>query len=197
MSKRKSDKYRNYASLDKTQLQEGYSACLENAARLIDDAKELGKDRFFRTGYLSLLLASEELGKAILLYIGQTLGNRNDWNQWWSDYHEHSKKQAWSMLALTFPEDLYKGYKALQLTEDNSQTKTTSDDTAGKKVAQLRMKAMYVDFDLKNRKFVSPPTDNEIESLFQEELPYAERMLAYLLAKKWEDKCPPPGITLA
>src|SRR5690242_19194470 len=85
-------------SLDKEQLRLAHQACLQNAERLIEDAKLLGREGRYRSGYLILLLASEELGKAIWLRIGQTVDPAK-WQQWWKSYFSHADKQAASILA--------------------------------------------------------------------------------------------------
>ncbi len=73
-------KYNELPPLDKEQLRQGHREPLQNAKRLIEDAKLLGQHERYRAGYLILLLASEELGKAIWLRIAQTV-DADKWGQ--------------------------------------------------------------------------------------------------------------------
>ncbi|HZT35031.1 MAG TPA: AbiV family abortive infection protein, partial [Nitrososphaera sp.] len=85
--------------LNKEQLRQGHRKCLHNAKRLIGDAQLLGQHERYRAGYIILLLASEELGKAIWLRIGQTVEGEEKWQRWWRSYLSHADKHAASILA--------------------------------------------------------------------------------------------------
>jgi len=57
-----------YPPLGRTTLRDGYKLCVGNATRLMSDVWEFMDSGRYRSGYLILSLALEELGNAIQLY---------------------------------------------------------------------------------------------------------------------------------
>jgi AbiV family abortive infection protein len=156
--------------LTREQLGQGHRECLQNAKRLIEDAQLLGRHERYRAGYLVLLLASEELGKAIWLRIGQSV-EAHKWREWWRSYFSHADKQAAGILAWAQAND-WEEY------ERNWHEIHKRIDKAAARVAVLREKIMYVNFD--EGKFISPLEDNEIKKDFNEELKFSEWLLKWL-----------------
>jgi AbiV family abortive infection protein len=70
------------STLNRAQLTQGREEGLCNAKRLIEDAKLLGQHERYRLAYMALLLASEEMGRAIWLQIG--LGASEHYYKLWS-----------------------------------------------------------------------------------------------------------------
>jgi len=157
-------------SLTKEQLRQGHTECLQNAKRLIEDAKLLSQHERYRAGYIILLLASEELGKAIWLRIGQTV-NADKWQQWWRSYLSHADKQAAAILAWAQANEL-------EEYEKDWRSIHRKIDKAAARLTATREKAMYVDFE--KGKFVPPLEDNEIKKEFKEELAFAEWLWKWL-----------------
>jgi len=158
--------YDKYPVLNSTILEYGRVACVENARRLIRDAKELGSVLSYRTGYLLLLLACEELGKAVHLALYPERTIRNDWSKWWREFFSHAMKQRSSWLPLIFPKNRL-GFESAIM-------------KAGEKMAKLREEMTYVDFDLEGWRFTSPPGDIALQDLFEQEMSYVNRVLEKL-----------------
>jgi len=170
MGKRRYERYADYPTLDKEHLYQGHQACLTNARRLIEDAKLLGLNRNFRAGYLIVQLACEELGKAIWLRIAQTRTTREQWNEWWGDFHSHPEKHAASILAWEQANGRDNPWREA--------IKRISDE--GKQAAKFREQVMYVNFKKNEMKFVSPPEDGEVKKHFEEKLTFTEWLVEWL-----------------
>ena len=142
-------KYKEYPPLDRTRLRHGYQLCLGNASGLINDATMLREAGSLRTAYLILLLAVEELRNAMQLYEAGCSGVQ-DWEEWWGNYFNHPKEQE-----------------------------SGGVEEADERLARGREELLYVDFDRKDEKFVSPreDEDSELLKLFEREAAYAEGIL--------------------
>ena len=140
-----------------------------NAQRLIEDAKVLSQYERYRAGYIILLLASEELGKAIWLRIGQTV-----------DETTGSSGGDISVILINKQRAYLHGHRLIngKSMKWRSINKRIAD--ASKRIAATREKSMYVDFDFEKGKFVSPLEDNEIKKDFNEELRFAEWLWKWL-----------------
>ncbi len=85
--------YKEYPPLDRTRLRQGYHLCLENARSLMNDALRLKEAGSLRPAYLIVLLAVEELRKAVQLHEAGRSKVQN-WEAWWERYVNHPGEQG-------------------------------------------------------------------------------------------------------
>ena len=123
--------YGEYPPLDMSGLRNGYKMCVGNARRLIDDARTLGDAGRFRTAYLVLVLAMEELGDAVQLYEAGRSGVQ-DWEEWWGCYFSHPKAHGSASIEIPGMEKV------------------------GERLTRIDDDLVYVDFDKNNKRFMSP-----------------------------------------
>jgi hypothetical protein len=159
-------KYREYPSLDRTRLRNGYQLCLRNASGLMNDATMLKEAGSLRTAYVVLLLAVEELRNAMQLYEAGCSEVQN-WEEWWGRYFNHPKEQGSTSL------------------------ETGEVEEADERLSRDREELLYVDFDRKDEKFLPPREgqDSELLRLFEKEALYAEGILKALppyAFERWE-----------
>jgi AbiV len=149
--------------VDRTRLRDGYQMCLANARRLINDATMLREAGRFRTAYLILFVAVEELGKAMQLYEAGRSGVHN-WKEWWSRYFSHPREQESASLEIV------------------------GTEVVGERFAQVREELMYVNFDEKDERFISPREDDdpELVKLFEQETARAEDIMKALPSYAFE-----------
>ena len=152
--------------LDRSALRDGYTLCVENATRLIADARTLKDARRYRSAYLILSLALEELGGALQLYEAGGVGVSN-WEEWWRRYESH-------------PREL--GSPALDLARM---------EKADERFALMRDELVYVEFDTHLGAFMPPRADDDpdLHELFDIDAAYAETLLNALPThafERWE-----------
>jgi len=155
-----------YPPLGRKTLRDGYKLCVGNATRLMSDVWEFMDSGRYRSGYLILSLALEELGNAIQLYEAGCSGVE-DWKAWWLRYVSHPKKLESKLLELPRVEG----------TDDRFNV--------------VRDQLVYVDFDRKDARFKAPreDEDSELVELFEAEAAYADAVLKALPAhafERWE-----------
>jgi AbiV family abortive infection protein len=155
-----------YPSLDRPGLREGYKMCVENARRLIADARVLTNASRYRSADLILRLALEELGNAIQLYEAGRSGVQ-DWEAWWTRYFSHPKSLESTSLGIATWEQ------------------------AGDQFGVTREDLVYVGFDKNDGRFVAPLQDNdsELPASFDKKAVYAEEVLRALPShafERWE-----------
>ena len=158
--------YGEYPPLDMPGLRDGYKMCVGNARRLIDDARTLRDAGRFRTAYLVLVLAMEELGDAVQLYEAGRSGVQ-DWEEWWGCYFSHPKAHGSASIEIPGMEKV------------------------GERFTRIDDDLVYVDFDKNNKRFMSPREDGDREllELFEKEAAYAENVLKALPShafERWE-----------
>jgi hypothetical protein len=158
-------KYREYPSLDRTQLRNGYQLCLGNATGLMNDAAMMREAGSLRTAYLILLLAVEELRNATQLYEAGC-SEVQDWEEWWGRYFKHPKEQS-------------------------TPRETGGEKEADERLSRGSEELLYVDFDRKDEKFIPPREgqDSELLKLVEKETAYAEGILKALAPhafERWE-----------
>ena len=156
-------------ALSRGQLSEGHRACRENSQRLIADARILIEAGRYRAGYMTVLLASEELGKAVVMRLG-LMTERGGWKTWSEcrkNYYDHPTKHAAAIL-----------YYAEAAGRADEVDVLRRLDEAGRRVATFRERIMYVDFD--GSSFYSPPSESEMEGACRDELEFAEWLLREL-----------------
>jgi hypothetical protein len=158
-------KYREYPSLDRTQLRNGYQLCLGNATGLMNDATMMREAGSLRTAYLILLLAVEELRNATQLYEAGC-SEVQDWEEWWGRYFKHPKEQSTPL-------------------------ETGGEKEADERLSRGSEELLYVDFDRKDEKFIPPREgqDSELLKLVEKETAYAEGILKALAPhafERWE-----------
>jgi len=134
---------RNYdKSVTLEALAEGHCNSVGNARRLIDDGEILIKCERYLGAINSFMLATEELAKAHL--IDQTIA------------FSHNDKKKWKWFWNAFP----KHKEKIRLLNYSFHWKSNHDkEEFGKKVNYLmskRLESIYVDFDTKDEKFLSP-----------------------------------------
>lgn len=153
--------YEGYPALDRTRLKDGYKMCIGNAGRLMNDASLLKEAGRFRSAYLILHLAVEELGCATQLYDAGRSGVQ-DWSAWWGRYLGHSKGKGAS----------------------GGETAPLPDEEPERTYQRL----MYVDFDRNDEAFLSPliDEDSELRRLFEEKAAAAEGILKALPSYAFE-----------
>ena len=159
-------KYKEYPPLDRTRLRQGYHLCLENARSLINDATKLREAGNLRPAYLILLLAVEELRKAMQLYEAGRSEVQN-WEAWWGRYFSHPKEQG------------------------SMSPETGGVEQAGERLPRGSEELLCVDFDRKDEKFVPPreDQDSELLKLFEKEAAHAEGIIKALPSyafERWE-----------
>lgn len=158
--------YGAYPSLDRTALRNGYKLCVENAQRLLPDAKALAEAGRYRSAHRILLLALEELGSALQLYeAGRS--EVQDWEAWWRRYFSHPKDLQSASLGIARREE--------------------ADERFGLASEEI----VHVNFDKKHGKFTSPVDDEnpELVAFFEKEAAYAESVLKALPShafERWE-----------
>jgi AbiV len=147
--------YEGYPALDRTRLRDGYKMCIGNAGRLMNDANLLKEAGRFRSAYLIVHLAVEELGCATQLYEAGRSGVQ-DWKEWWSRYLDHP--EGTSSLD---------GATAEQPTPESG---------------RAHQRLMYVDFGRSEEAFSSPlaDEDSELLRLFEEKAAAAVGILKAL-----------------
>ena len=149
--------------LDRPGLRDGYTLCVGNATRLIADARVLRDAGRYRSAYLILSLALEELGAALQLYEAGSSGV-GDWDAWWRRYRTHPRKLASPALDLPRMEE------------------------AGGRFTLVREELVYVEFDKNVGEFTPPRADddNDLHQLFEVEAAYAETLLNALPTHAFE-----------
>ena len=158
--------YSEYPPLDRPGLQDGYKLCVENARRLIADARALMGAGRHRSAHLILLLALEELGGAIQLFEAGRSGVQ-DWETWWHRYFSHPKDLESASLGIARREE------------------------ANERLAQVSEDLVYVSFDKKHEKFIAPRGDEgrELREFLEKETAHAEGVLKALplhAFERWE-----------
>ena len=158
--------YGAYPPLDKAQLRDGYKLCVENARRLISDARALAEAGRYSSAQGILLLALEDLGSALQLYEANRSGVQ-DWESWWRRYFSHPKDLESASLGIAKREKATEGRTLVP------------EDLA------------HVNFDRKHGKFIAPPEDEdrEVVAVFEKEAAYAEGVLKALPShafERWE-----------
>ena len=158
--------YGAYPPLDKAQLRDGYKLCVENARRLISDARALAEAGRYSSAHGILLLALEDLGSALQLYEANRSGVQ-DWESWWRRYFSHPKDLESASLGIAKREKATEGCTLVP------------EDLA------------HVNFDRKHGKFIAPPEDedHEVVAFFEKEAAYAEGVLKELPShafERWE-----------
>jgi len=148
-------KYKEYPRLDRTQLRDGYRRCVENAGRVTSDAMLLKEAGRFRSAYLVLHAAVNELGNAMRLFEAGRSGVQN-WEEWWD-----------AILAHHGEGNLLENREAGE---------------SPKKFDRVRQELIYVGFDRKDEVFLMPREDgdSELRELFDKEAAYVESMLLAL-----------------
>ena len=152
---------KEYPEMDKTLLRDGYKKCVGNAIRLMNDAALLREAGRFRSAYLILHLAVNELGHATrLLEAGRS--EVQNWEEWWSRYFAQQPEEQ---------------------SFDNQEA-----GEAEQKFDRVRRELMYVGFDRKDKAFLAPREDGdgELLQLFNEEAAYAESILKALPSYAFE-----------
>ena len=152
--------------LDRPGLRDGYTLCVGNATRFIADARVLRDAGRYRSAYLILSLALEELGAALQLYEAGSSGV-GDWDAWWRRYRTHPRKLASPALDLPRMEE------------------------AGGRFTLVREELVYVEFDKNVGEFTPPRADddNDLHELFEVEAAYADTLLNALPVhafERWE-----------
>jgi len=158
--------YSERPPLDRTALRGGYTMCVGNATRLMSDARTLKDAGRYRSAYVILALALEELGAAMQLYEAGRSGVE-DWEAWWRRYFTHPKKLVSTVLDLPGAEQ------------------------ADERFTLVREELVYVDFDRKHERFIGPRADDDTEllQLFDQEAVHAEGMVRALPSyafERWE-----------
>ena len=155
--------YSTYPPLDGTALRGGYRLCIENAERLLTDAKALAEAGRYRSAHRILLLVLEELGTALQLYEAGRAGVQ-DWEAWWRRYHSQPKDLQSAPLGIAKRE------------EPEAELSFVPTEIA------------HVKFDKKRGGFTSPIDDEdpELVAFFQKELAYAENVLKGLPSHAFE-----------
>jgi AbiV family abortive infection protein len=123
-------------------LAKGHCKSVENARRLIDDSEILIKCGRYLSAINSIMLAIEELAKANLIDQAITF-NENDKDKWkwfWNSFHSHKEK--------------------LRLLEYQVHWNSYQDKEEFHRRVNLLMtcreESIYVQFDCKNNKFLTP-----------------------------------------
>ena len=160
--------YGAYPPLDKAQLRDGYKLCVENAHRLISDARALADAGRYPSAHRILLLALEDLGSALQLYEANRSGVQ-DWESWWRRYCSRPKVLESASLGIA---------KREKATETEGCTLVPED-------------LVHVNFDRKHEKFIAPPEDEDpgVVAFFEKEAAYAEGVLKVLPShafERWE-----------
>ncbi len=157
------DQFSAYPPLDRNALRNGYKLCVENAKRLIPDARALAEAARYRSAHRILLMVLEELGSALQLYEAAR-GGVQDWEEWWRRYHTHPKELQSPALGIEKREDSDERFR-----------------TAPEEIA-------HVAFDKKYGKFVAPVDDEdpELVAFFEKEAEYAESVLKALPSHAFE-----------
>jgi len=147
-------RYGEYPGLDRARLRDGYKRCLENAGRVVNDAIFLKGAGRFRSAYLVLRVAVNELGRAMRLYDAGRSGVQN-WEEWWSAFFAHHREGQ--------PPDNQAG--------ENPQ-----------KPDLVRRELTHVRFDREKETFLAPREDGdpELRELLEKEAAYVESMLTAL-----------------
>ncbi len=147
--------YEEYPRLDRTRLRDGYERCVGNAGRVMNDAMLLKEAGRFRSAYLVLHAAVNELGNAMRLYEAGRSGVQN-WEEWWNAFLAHSVERH---------------------PLDNPET-----GASPQKFDRVRQELMHVGFDRKDEVFLTPREDgdSELRELFNKEAAYVESMLTAL-----------------
>ena len=155
--------YGEYPAVDRTRVRDGYQMCLANARRLMNDATILREAGRLRTAYIILFLAVEELGNAMQLYEAGRSGVHN-WEEWWGRYFRHPREQESASLEIVGMELI------------------------GERFAQVREELMYVNFDEKDERFISPREDGDIElvNLFEQGAAHVEGIIKALPSYAFE-----------
>ena len=96
MNKKRLNQYRG--KLDANQIAGGINAAIRNAARLIDDAKQLFDAGKFPSAAALAILAIEESGKISIFRSLALAKDENQVRDAWRDYRSHTKKNAMWML---------------------------------------------------------------------------------------------------
>ena len=152
--------------LDRPALRDGYTLCVENATGLIADARTLKDTGRYRSAYLILSLALEELGGALQLYEAGGVGVSN-WEEWWQRYSTHPRILVSPALDLARMEK------------------------ADERFALMRDELVYVEFDTHLGAFMPPRADDDtdLHAIFDTEAAYAETLLNALPThafERWE-----------
>lgn len=131
------------------QVQNGIGQCIVTANELIDGAQYLAKRRLYELAYSLLLLASEERGKAILVYRTIILDDNDvvGWQKFWVDFRDHRIK----LLAGTWQW----AHNFFNLCWDTQFGKSI-EDTQKKFISDFNLQkqhGMYVFFNKENGKF--------------------------------------------
>jgi hypothetical protein len=159
-------KYKEYPPLDRTRLRQGYHLCLENARGLMNEATRLKEVGSLRPAYLIVLLAVDELRKAVQLYEAGRTAVQN-WEAWWGRYFKHPNGQG------------------------SLSPETGGVEEAGERLARGSEALLCVDFDRKDERFVPPrqDQDSELLKLFEKEAAHAEGIIKGLPSyafERWE-----------
>ena len=96
MLKRKLDSYKG--KLTPQQIADGMNAALENAKRLVEDAKTLLNAGRFPTAASLAILSIEESGKLPILRSLALARNDGEIKETWKEYRSHTKKNAMWLL---------------------------------------------------------------------------------------------------
>ncbi len=143
-------------------LAEGYCKSIENGKRLIDDGKILLEHGRYLGAINSFHLATEEIIKAHLL--NQPVSYRTGDQKWewlWSAFRNHSVKQKIILLEL----------------HRNNPNVLKKFNEIAKAMLSIREDSIYVNFDDKNGKFLSPQESlsfvGDLQSFAAHELSYA------------------------
>ncbi len=157
--------YGTYPPLDRSALRNGYKLCIENAERLLTDARALAEAGRYRSAHRILLLVVEELGTALQLYEAARSGV-SDWEGWWRRFASGSK-------------DLQSASLGIEKREEPGAPAFVPAEMA------------HVNFDKKQKKFTAPIDDEdpELVGYFEKELAYTEHVLKVLPShafERWE-----------
>jgi len=135
--------HRNYdKSVKLKTLAEGYCKSVESARRLIDDGKILFKCERYLGAINSFMLATEELAKAHLIDQARAFSScdKKNWKWFWYVFPRHKEKLR--LLNYSFhwksEHDIEEFHKRIDYLIDK------------------RQESIYVDFDPKDEKFISP-----------------------------------------
>ncbi len=155
--------YSMYPPLDRTTLRGGYKLCIENAERLLTDAKALAEAGRYRSAHRILLSVLEELGTALQLYEAGRAGVQ-DWAAWWRGYYSQAKDLQSARLGIAKRE------------EPDAPLSFVPTEIA------------HVKFDKKRGGFTAPIDDEspELVAFFEKELAYTENVLKRLPSHAFE-----------
>ncbi|MHA1372439.1 MAG: AbiV family abortive infection protein, partial [Promethearchaeota archaeon] len=159
-------KYSQPVSID--ELSKGFCKSYHNAVRLIEDGEILLKTKRYLSALNCFRLGLEELSKAHLIIQAATFDADDEmkWKWFWDVFKDHKKKT--------------------RLLEYELHWESNSDENKFHEIVntlvEQRTEAIYVQFDIKNEKFLSPedffPHQEGIRKYLINEFKYVKHILS-------------------